>query len=337
MPKQVTIQDVAREAGTSVSTVSRVLTGSARVSKAKRVAVEEAIARLGFRPSHVARSLRTHATFSVGLLVNDITNPFFSALARGAEEEAIRRGYSMMLCNTDNDPDRELQYLRMVRDKRVDGIIFGPTGANGAQIAQIVGSIPLVMIDRRIDEVPAAAVVADNEGGAYRAACALIQRGYHRLGIVAWLPPMETLAHRVTGIHRALSGHDIPIESAPIIRVSRIEPKEVRRVVREWLTERLEAGDAPSALFALNNQLGLGTLRALRDLGLKIPDEMGLMVFDDLEFFEVTLPPISAVAMPARQMGQRAMRHLLDRLEKPGEHLHEVTVLPTEVRIRQSI
>jgi LacI family transcriptional regulator len=225
-----------------------------------------------------------------------------------------------------------------VRDKRVDGIIFGPTGENGVQIAQIVGNIPLVMIDRRLDEVPAAAVIADNEGGAYRAACAMIERGYHHLGIVAWLPPMETLTHRVAGIHRALAEHSIPSESAPIIRVARIEPKEVRRVVREWLTEHLDAGDAPTALFALNNQLGLGTLRALRDLNLAIPDEMGLMVFDDLEFFEVTLPPISAVALPARQMGKRAMQHLLDRLEKPGgDHLHEVTVLPTEVRLRQSI
>jgi LacI family transcriptional regulator len=332
MSRRATIQDVAREAGTSVSTVSRVLTGSAPVTPDRRQTVEEAIQRLDFRPSHVARSLRTRATLTVSLLINDITNPFYSAIAKGVEQEAKAEGYSLILCNTDEDPEIELRYLWMMLDKQVDGIILGPTGANEEVAAQLARRMPMVMVDRRLEDVPAAAVVADNVGGAYRAVRMLIGRGHERIGLLTWRLSASTLAERQAGYARALREAGLPFEPNLIREVARPVPSEARRAVTEWLH-----GEArPTALFALNNQLGLGALAGIRDSGLNIPRDVALVVFDDLDLFELTVPTITAVAQPAHLMGRRAMQFLKQRIENPDLHLPEVAILPTELVLRDS-
>lgn len=332
MPKTVTIQDVAQAAGTSVSTVSRVLTGSAAVSPEKRRAVEAAIERLGFRPSHVARSLRTRTTHSISLLINDITNPFYSAVAKGVEAEATRHGYSVILGNTNEDPARELDYLRMLRDKQVDGAIFGPTGENAEAIRAIARRMPLVQVDRRLEDIEAPAVLADNEGGAYRAMRLLIGRGHSRIGVVAWDAPITTMVQRTAGCERALREAGLPLDPALFAAAPRFQPDEVPGTVHALLEAQ-----RPTALFALNNQLGLGALRAIQDQGLCIPDDIALIVFDDLDLFTLTTPPISAVDQPAFEMGQRAIQFLLERIQHGPERLSEVTMLPTQLILRGSV
>jgi LacI family transcriptional regulator len=332
MPKTVTIQDVAREAHTSVSTVSRVLTGSAPVSTEKRAMVEDAIQRMGFRPSHVARSLRTRTTHSIGLLINDVTNPFYSAVAKGVEDEANRHGYSLILCNTSEDPDRELQYLHILRDKQVDGIIFGPIGENVEFIRGLSRRIPLVQVDRRLEGIEIETVMADNEGGACRATHLLLERGHRRIGVMTWNAQIMVLSQRVAGYSRALAEANLPPDPALIAEVPRFSPRLVVEAASYLL-----ATQRPTAIFALNNQLGLGALRAIRDLGLRIPDDVALVVFDDLEVFDLMTPRITAVEQPAMTMGQRAVQLLVERIEGHSDRPPQVAVLPTQLVLRESV
>lgn len=331
MRKTVTIQDVARAAGTSVSTVSRVLTGSAQVSPDKRTAVEAAIRQLGFRPSHLARSLRTSTTHTISLLIEDIANPFYSAVARGAEDVASRHGYTVLLCNTNDDPSRELAYLRLLRDKHVDGIILGPTGHNVEMIRRLAQRIPVVQVDRRLDDADIAAVLVDNEGGAYRATRALLARGHERIAVFGWDAPITTMVQRLAGYERALREAGSPVDASLVIRVPRHSPA-LPDVVQGVIESR-----HPTALFALTNQFGLAALRAIQVMRLRVPAEMALIVFDDLDFFSLASPPVTAVEQPALTMGERAMQFLIERIERAPERLPEVTILPTQLVMRASV
>lgn len=331
---KVTIQDVAREAGTSASTVSRVLTGNAPVNSETRLAIEAAIERLGFHPSHAARSLRTRSTHTISLLINDITNPFYSAIAKGVEEEANRRGYSLILCNTNDDPARERQYLDVLRSKQVDGMIFGPTGHNIELIQSLITRMPLVLVDRMLDDISATAIIADNEGGAYNATGILIEKGHRKIGVLMWEEEISTLTERLGGVSQSLAEAGLKLDPTMVVRVPRANPKQIAELVAAWLQN---VSPRPTVLFALNNQLGIGAMHAFQMLRMNVPSEIGLMVFDDLDVFELTNPPISAVAQPAFAMGRRAMQVLIRRIEHGGSATPTVTVMPTQVIMRGSV
>ncbi len=330
--KKITIQDVAREAAASPSTVSRVLTGNAPVSDVKRAAIEAAIQKLGYRPSLIARSLKTQTTCTIGLLINDITNPFYSAVARGIEEEANYHGYNLILCNTNEDPERELHYLQVLQDKQVDGIIFGPTGENVDYIRQLAKQVPLVQIDRQLGGVDIVSVLVDNQGGAYKAVQHLIQQGHRRIAFLGWHLGITTSMERLAGYERALRDAGIPLDPSLRVISSHFSLKRVYELARRLLAK----DPRPTALFAANNQIGLSALRAIRDAGLRIPDDVALIVFDDVEVFALTTPSISAVSQPAATIGRRAMKLLVDLIESPTKQLPEVTVLPTQLVLRES-
>jgi LacI family transcriptional regulator len=309
-----------------------VLTGSAPVSPDKRAAIEDAIQRMGFRPSFVARSLRTQTTRSIGLLINDVTNPFYSAVAKGVEDEANRHGYSLILCNTSEDSERELQYLHILRDKQVDGIIFGPMGENADFIRALAHRIPLVQVDRRLAGAEIETVMADNEGGARRATRLLLDHGHRRIGVMTWNAQVMVLGQRVAGYERALAEEGLPVDPALIAEVPRFNPALIVEAAARLLTTQ-----HPTALFALNNQLGLGALRAIRALGLRIPADVALVVFDDLEVFDLMTPRITAVEQPAMMMGQRAVQLLVERIAGPADRPPQVVVLPTNMCLRESV
>lgn len=332
MPRKTTIHDVARAAGTSASTVSRVLTGNARVGDEKRRAVEEAIARLGFRPSHIARSLKTKVTYTVGLLINDIMNPFYSAVARGAEEEANRHGYSLILCNTGEDPQRELHYLGMLRDKQVDGIIFGPTSDNVEHIRELARLTPLVQVDRALPGLDLPTVLVDNEGGACEAVRLLLGRGHQRIGLLTWDVPITSMAQRQAGYERALREAGL----VPDPRLVAKAPPFQAPLTCETAEGLLARAPRPTALFALNNQLGMGALQAIRKAGLRMPQDVALVIFDDLDFFALATPSITAVSQPAFALGECAMQYLIAQIEKPGGPRPRVAILPTELVLRES-
>ena len=229
--KKITIQDVAREAGTSASTVSRFLTGSARVSEPKRAAIESVIARLGYRPSLIARGLKTNQTFTIGLIINDITNPFYSMVVKGAANEAKRHGYSLILCNSNEDPETELHHLQMLHDKQVDWIIYGPTVHNADFIGGLVGRIPIVQVDRHIPALMTDAVVVDNEGGAYQAVKLLTQHGHRRIGVVGWQIGISSEDQRIAGYRRALQDACIPFEPSLMSTSDTFTPERIAGMV----------------------------------------------------------------------------------------------------------
>lgn len=332
MPRKVTIQDISRAAGTSPSTVSRVLTGNAGVRPEKREAVEAAIRRLNYRPSHIARGLKTNITFTVGLLLNDITNTFYSTIARGVEEEANRHGYSLVLCNTSEEPERELHYLEVLQDKHVDGIILGPTGQNEPFICDLARRKPLVQVDRRIN-ANITSVVVDNEDSAYRATRLLIDRGHRRIGVVKWHTKIVTIEQRYAGYERALREAGLPIDPALVVEVPSLNSTQAA----EYTQRLLQASPPPTALFALNNQIGLGALGAIQRIKLHIPDDVALIVFDDADYFAVIMPSITAIAQPAFQMGEQAMRLLAEQIEHAPNYEPEQIVLQTELITRESI
>jgi len=333
MAKNVTIQDISRESGVSPSTVSRVLTGNAPVTHGKREAVEQAIKNLNYRPSHVARSLKTQTTFSVGLLLNGITNPFYSAVACGVEKEANRHGYSLILCNNNENTDRELQYLQVLQDKQVDGIILGPTGQNTDYIRTLAKTTPLVQVDRQVDGADIAAVVVDNQEGGYKATRLLIDSGHRRIAILKWKTNIATMVQRYAGYERALLKSGIPVDPSLIIDASGYTSELASAAVSQYFANNPN----PTAIVAANNQLGLGVLDAIRKAGLRIPDDIALVVFDDLTTFSLFTPPISVVKQPATAIGERAMQLLMKQMKAPNEFEPEIVVLPTELIVRESV
>lgn len=332
MPRKITILDISRAAGTSPSTVSRVLTGSAAVSPEKRAAVEAAIRAFNFRPNHIARSLTTGTTFSIGLLLNEINNPFYSALARGVEEEANRLGYSLILCNTNEDAKRERQYLDVLQDKQVDGLILGPTGENGDLIRDVARRTPLVQVDRQLSHAHLSAVLVDNEMGAYRATRHLIERGHRRIGLFQWDRPITTFEQRDAGYRRALAEAGLPLDTALEVNIPSLTPARAAEMAADLLT-----GDhPPTAIFALNNMIGMGVFSAIQRLGLHMPGDVALVCFDDLDFFSMVRPSVTAVCQPSFIMGEQAMRLLARQIEEADDFQPEVIVLTTELIVRES-
>lgn len=334
MSRKVTIHDISTESGTSPSTVSRVLTGSAVVSEDKRKAVEEAIRKLNYRPSHIARSLKTRTTQSIGLLLNDITNPFYSAVARGAEDEANRHNFSLILCNTNEEAARELQYLHLLEDKQVDGIILGPTGKNISPVQDLADRHPIVQIDRYLDSVEASIVKVDNEGGAYAATRLLIEKGHQRIAVLRWGKQITTMKERYDGYERALVEAGLPVDPNLVVDVPALDIAQTMDMVRSVMTRP----DRPTAVFALNNQIGSAAIGVIHQLRLQIPEDVALIVFDDLDYFTLIRPSISAVSQPAFEIGVQAVRLLMRQAQARGApHPAEQIILPTELVIRESV
>jgi DNA-binding LacI/PurR family transcriptional regulator len=334
MSRKVTIHDISSEAGTSPSTVSRVLTGNAVVSQEKRQAVEDAIRRLNYRPSHIARSLKSRSTQSIGLLLNDITNPFYSAVARGAEDEANRHNFSLILCNTNEEAARELQYLQLMEDKQVDGVILGPTGKNVGIVQEMARRHPIVQIDRYLESVEASIVKVDNESGACAATCLLIEKGHRRIACFRWGKRISTMSERYQGYERALTEAGLALDPALVVDVPALNVAQTMEVVRGVLAQP----QRPTAVFALNNQIGSAVIGAVHRLRLRIPQDVALIVFDDLDYFTLIQPTISAVAQPAFEIGTQAVRLLMRQVQSGAEDFTpEQLILPTALVVRESV
>jgi len=329
--RQLTVKDVARLSGTSPSTVSRVLTGRVPVAKDKYDAVMKAIAELNYRPNLIARSLKTKATFSIGLLINDILNPFYGALARGVEDVASEAGYAVMFCNTNEDPGREGSYLRMLQDKGVDGIVLAPTGGNRDAMQDLISSgTPLVQIDRQVAGLAANSVTLDNIGGVETATKHLMAQGHSRIGLVTYAIGQMTMIDREAGYRKALRSADSSL-SELICRV-KFDLSDTGRLI----TRMLKSDTPPTALFLANNRIALSVFQAIKELGLTVPKDIAIAVFDDLEIFSLTTPSITAVAQPAYNMGRKAAEFLLQQLSSDAPAITQTAVFQPELIVRES-
>ncbi|WP_018545003.1 LacI family DNA-binding transcriptional regulator [Streptomyces sp. LaPpAH-108] len=323
------IKDVAATAGVSAATVSRVLNAHPSVSEDARTRVLSAVAALGYRPHGVARSLRTAQTHTLGLVISDVLNPYFTELARSVEEEARALGYSVIIGNADERPDLQDHHVRTLLDRRIDGLLLSPADGASAPMLDAVGAgVPTVFVDRWIPGVDVPVVRADGRAAVRDLVAHLYALGHRRLAIIAGPGSTTTGSERVTAFREALAAYGLPL---PDTRIGQgdFQAASGRRVTEGFL----DLPEPPDAVFAADNLMALGALDAIRARGLRVPDDIALAAFDDIPWFVHTDPPVTAIAQPTGELGRAAVRALADRIE--GRPAASVT-LPARLVVRRS-
>jgi len=325
------IEDVARRAGVSTATVSRVLSGKPYVSDALRQRVLETIQELDYRPSRVARSLRVQRSSIIGLIISDIQNPFFTSVVRAVEDVAQQRGYAVFLCNSDEDVDKELTYIELMLAEQVAGMIVSPTASSNEVYRRLVEQrVPVVAIDRRVDGVPMDTVVSDNVQAACAVVSHLIENGYRRIGAILGIPDASTGAERYQGYVTALAHYGMPL-LPELVRSGLPRSQNGYELTLDLLAQ----SQPPDAIFTGNNLLTIGALRAIHEVGLGIPDDVALAGFDEMDWMFLVKPALTVVMQPAYEMGQRAAELLLERIVDPDRAPQAVVLQPT-VKVRES-
>jgi LacI family transcriptional regulator len=324
----VTLREVAARAGVSPITVSRALNNTGYVSPEVRARVLQAAAELDYVPNAVARSLRSSKTHLLALLAG-ITNPFWASVARGIEDTATEAGYSVLLCNTDDDPAKEARYIDQLVRRRIDGFIIAAT-KDSAPILQGLGRHqPFVLVDRVVEGVEADIVRGDNCGAAYRMTGHLLSTGYTRIGVISGARNVSTAEERVAGYRAAMAEAGLD---------SREDMVLYGRYTESWgfeATRHFMTGPTPpDALFAANNFIALGVLEALHTLGLQVPQDVAVVCFDDTTNLS-SARFLTTASQPADQMGRTAARLLIERIAAPDTPTRDI-VLPIELVVRSS-
>lgn len=306
-----TMKDVAERARVSVSTVSHVLNGTRKVSEETRGEVLAAVEELSYRPNLLAKGLKTRRTHTIGLLIPDIQNSFFTSVVRGVEDVALSRGYHLFLCNTDEDPGREDGYIRELAKKRVDGLMVAPSARREAGIRRLRGEgVPFVLVDRDVEGVDADVVGVDNRAGMRLIAEHLVGLGHRRIAMISG--PLEKASgyERHEGLREALADLGVGLEGS-LVRFGDFRTAGGRA----GAAELLGLPSPPTALVTANNQMTLGALLTINEMGLSVPGDLSVVGFDDPEWAPLTGPPLTTLAQPTYEMGVRASRMLLDRIE----------------------
>jgi DNA-binding LacI/PurR family transcriptional regulator len=327
-PERLRIGDVARLAGVSNATVSRVLSGSPRVRPEARERVLAVTTRFGYQPSHLARHLRKGRTDVVGVVVPDIENPHFASMVRAVEDAMFRRGHQILLCNTSDDAAKQSAYLEVLAAERVLGVVLSPSHQDDPRIAHLLDlGIPVVAFDRTVTDPRADSVTVDNGGAAEQATRLLIDLGHRRIGFIAGLPGVETADERLAGYVCGLA--DVGLEA--MVRQGDFSLEGGRRATAQLIAER----PAVTALLVTNNHMTLGALEALREGGVRVPDDIALAAFDDPPWARLIDPPLTVLAQPLRTMADAAVSLLFERIADP----HRQPAHPrfaVELRIRRS-
>lgn len=331
----VTLNDIAEQAGVSVSTVSRVLSGKAeqyRISESTSARVERTAGELNYRPNHLARGLRLNKTNTIGLIAPDISNPFFASIIKRVQSIAYGTGYSLFVCNTDENPDLEVEHVNLLFKNRVDGLIAMPVGQAYDHFAdwQEKG-LPLVLLDRCFDDFTAPSVVVDNYSGAYGAVEHLIEYGHERIAMIQGLPGTYTNTERLRGYRDALRAHGLPVDESLIVGS---DFREENGYIETKLL--LNRDQPPTALFATSDLITLGVLQVLDEEQRRIPDDLSVLTFDDFDFAPYLRCPLTAVRQPKSMMGEMAVKLLMGQLEH-GDHEARRIVLKTKLYARASV
>jgi DNA-binding LacI/PurR family transcriptional regulator len=324
------IQDVARHAGVSISTVSRVLNDRGRVNAEVVANVQAAIQALHYTPNRAARSLRTQQSRIIGLLISDIQNPFFTVLVRGIEDVVQQNGYSLILCNSDENEQKERQYIEVLCAEHVAGAIIVPTHENQRSMRIFDDQhIPVVAVDRRVPNVDT--VLVDNKRGAYEAVSHLITNGYQRIGIITGPHNTTTGRERLEGYYKALEEAGIAIDPA-IVRSGSFKMDSGRALANELLD--VEPGI--DALFITNNLMTLGALQALHDRNLQVPNDIGIVSFDEMPWATLGSISLTTVTQPVYEIGSTAAMRLFQRLQNPQAFTNQEIVLAATLCVRNS-
>ena len=305
------MQDVADRAKVSVSTVSHVINETRFVSEEKRTRVFAAMKALNYHPNLLASSLRRKdkSTKTVGLLIPDSSNPFFAEILRGAEDAAFQAGYNIFLCNSDNSPEKEIQYINALASKQIDGIILVSSGTTASLDQLSQKEIPTVVVDRELGETTDSVTVENALGGEI-ATEYLLGLGHQRIGCIMGRSTITPSAKRAQGYRQALQSARLPIDEQLTCQGS-FDPQSGYQCARKLLA----LPDPPTAIFVCNDMMAIGAIRAANDLNYRVPDELSIIGFDNISLASYTTPPLTTIAQPSYEMGFLAAEFLSQRLE----------------------
>jgi LacI family transcriptional regulator len=326
------IRDVAKRAGVAPITVSRYINNSGYCSLEARNRIKAAIAELGYIPNRLASGLRSKHTNTLALVLTDITNPFFTTIARGVEDTASDAGYTVIFCNTDESVSEEQKYLHMLLEQRVDGILLVPALSTSDSVSFIQAhNTPIVVLDRRVSGVKVDVVRCDSEMGAYELTRLLLSLGHRHISILSGPMGVSTAEDRVAGCQRALSEADIQDHGW-----QKYYGLFTQQSGYEMTCKALANSPKPTALFAANNFIAIGALKAMQDLGVRVPEDVALVGFDDLPPALITFPFLTVAAQPAYEMGRKATRILLDKISAEAADEFQEVILPADIVVRRS-
>ena len=329
----VTMRDVAKQASVSVATVSHVINGTRFVDPQTVDRVRHAIDDLGYRPNILARGLRRNETSTIGMVVPDNFNPFFAEVVRSIEDVGFESGYNVILCNSDGSEAKEIAYVETLLSKQVDGLVFIASGRSTEALKIISqAKLPCVVVDREVGDLTMDQVLINNTQGGYLAAQYLAQLGHRRIGYIAGPRLFSLSARRITGFQQALAEVGIQFPDDYIVQGD-FNYRGGEEGMRELLRRNLDL----TAVFASNDRMAIGCLNVLLRAGLRVPEDVSLMGYDDIPQTTAMFPALTTVAQPKAEMGRTSVSLLLERIRLRGEAIApRRVILPVELVLRES-
>jgi LacI family transcriptional regulator len=330
---KVSLRDVARRAGVSPMTVSRVINNAPSVRPRTRERVEEVIALMGYIPNRLAQGLISQRTGTIGLILPDVANPFFALVLRAAEITARREGYRVLVCNTEGDVGLERDYIHNLISHQVDGLVIAPVGdrSRTGLLPLLQRKYPLVLLDRAVGGIDCDLVQGDSAGGAQRLVQHLIGVGHRRISMILGPDDVSTTRERYSGYCDALYAAKLPIDRDLIVETTVDLPGGYRA-----MQQILALQERPSAIFTVNNMTALGAMQALREQGLTVPEAIALVCFDDVEHLAILAPFMTVVDQPAEAFGTMATQMVLERIGRRAAEKPRLVRLPTTLIVRTS-
>jgi LacI family transcriptional regulator len=327
-----TIKDIAQLAGVSYTTVSRALNDKRGVNQETRRKILEVAQRLNYRPNAIARGLVKKQTHSIGLVIPDITNPFFPEVARGIEDGASEAGYSIFLCNTNWEHSKEAGYINLLVEKRVDGIVLAPISPKVDFLPEALSTrVPVVYVDKVPKDGGGSFVTIDNVRGGFLATKHLIDRGYHEIGFIGAPDDSSTIDDRLRGYRMALKKHGIAVNQR-YVRFGDFKLETGYNIIKKMIQDK----DYPRALFAENDLLALGILQGAKEMGLSVPGDIAVVGFDDIPIASFPEVQLTTVCQPKYKMGRIAVEILLDKIERGDQAARRKFILEPELIQRKS-
>jgi LacI family transcriptional regulator len=324
------IHDVAKRANVSIATVSRVLNSSDHKVSAKTAEkVRQAVKELDYRPNALARALQINKSMTVGVIIPDIANHYYAEIVRGIQKEADKEGYNIILQNTDRNPKRIVRSINLLREKVVDGIIFSGGIISGYEPLSVLQEFRdrVVVIGRHDVNFPA--IMVDNISGASQAVQHLIDLGHTKIGFIGWAINSTTATDRLSGYKSALAQNRCRFDKA-LVREGRLTPESGYAEAKKLLSEK----EAPTAIFAGNDQMAFGVVHAAIEFGLKVPDDLAVVGFDDIPLSSFFVPPLTTVEIPKFSLGTSSMRALMNLIS--GKKTPRMKLHKTKLIVRKS-
>ena len=331
MKRRVTLGDVARVAGVSMQTVSRAVNGKGEISAETRERIMKTVQELGYRPNRLARAMSTQRTNLIGLIVPDITNPYFPEVIRGVQDKAQANDYNVLACNSDDEPESELSIIEILASHGVDGIItFSSKVEKGLLLAFTKTFRPLVFVNRRFEHPDVSSLLVDNLLGGYLAVDHFVREGHTMIGMITNKEYSLSAEPRVQGFLERLSHHKLSAESNQIESALPSAEGGYKATIR-----LLETRQDITAIFSYNDLMALGALRACRDVGRPVPESVSIIGFDDIQLAAMSTPALSSVRVDKYRLGGLAFERILEMIEKPEKQFSPIK-MGVELILRES-